>query len=141
MAADKIFRIGVDVGRQQIDPLLLPPFQTLTNFDGLQAGQIPTASFSVRTDRPVSIIPCCMLDTSHTDTSILAIDPGESDASHRGIRSAFKSPTTPDVTEGITKAVEGALSQCDVPKDKIGGVMIGTTVCGNLGLCRLWARC
>ncbi|KAF4125452.1 N-methylhydantoinase A/oxoprolinase/acetone carboxylase, beta subunit [Geosmithia morbida] len=55
------------------------------------------------------------------------VDPGESDTPNRGIRSAFKSPTTPDVTEGITKAVEGALSQCDVPMDKIGGVMIGTT--------------
>lgn len=46
----------------------------------------------------------------------------------RGIRSAFKTPTTPNVTEGITKAIEGAISKCGIPLDAVAAVMIGTTV-------------
>ncbi|KAK8173183.1 Hydantoinase/oxoprolinase N-terminal region-domain-containing protein [Phyllosticta citrichinensis] len=55
------------------------------------------------------------------------VDPGESDAEHRGIRSTFKCPTTPDVTSGIINAIEGALSKCDVKRDSICAVIIGTT--------------
>ncbi|KAK8222591.1 hypothetical protein BKA81DRAFT_296263, partial [Phyllosticta paracitricarpa] len=45
----------------------------------------------------------------------------------RGIRSTFKCPTTPDVTSGIIDAIEGALSKCDVKRDSICAVIIGTT--------------
>jgi N-methylhydantoinase A/oxoprolinase/acetone carboxylase beta subunit len=55
------------------------------------------------------------------------IHTGESDLPNRGIRSAFKTPTTPDVTEGIAKAIQGALSQCNVSLSSIAAVMIGTT--------------
>ncbi|KAK7516897.1 uncharacterized protein IWZ02DRAFT_422916 [Phyllosticta citriasiana] len=77
MAADKVFRVGVDVGG--------------------------------------------------TNTDCVIIHPGESDAEHRGIRSTFKFPTTPDVTSGIVNAIEGALSKCDVKRDSICAVIIGTT--------------
>lgn len=55
-------------------------------------------------------------------------DPGESDKPNRGIRSSFKTPTTRDVTEGIVKAIDGALAQCGVSREAISAVMIGTTV-------------
>ncbi|KAK6373611.1 hypothetical protein LTS17_008103 [Exophiala oligosperma] len=54
-------------------------------------------------------------------------DPGEAHLPHRGIRTAFKTPTTANVTEGITKAIEGAISQCGIPLHDVSAVMIGTT--------------
>jgi N-methylhydantoinase A/oxoprolinase/acetone carboxylase beta subunit len=39
----------------------------------------------------------------------------------------FKTPTTPDVTTGITKALRTVLEQSKVPADQIKAVMIGTT--------------
>jgi len=39
----------------------------------------------------------------------------------------FKTPTTPDVTTGITTAIKTALEQTKVPTDQIQAVMIGTT--------------
>ncbi len=39
----------------------------------------------------------------------------------------FKTPTTPDVTAGITTAMKTVLEQTEVPADQINGVMIGTT--------------
>jgi len=39
----------------------------------------------------------------------------------------FKTPTTPDVTTGITKAVRTVLEETKVPSDEIKAVMIGTT--------------
>ncbi|KAF2773044.1 hypothetical protein EJ03DRAFT_387343 [Teratosphaeria nubilosa] len=44
-----------------------------------------------------------------------------------GIKSAFKTPTTADVTEGITRAIEGAISKSAISRDEIAAVMIGTT--------------
>ncbi len=38
-----------------------------------------------------------------------------------------KTPTTPDVTSGITTALRGALHAAAVPASALGGVMIGTT--------------
>ncbi|KAH7024574.1 uncharacterized protein B0I36DRAFT_416023 [Microdochium trichocladiopsis] len=55
------------------------------------------------------------------------VDPGESSEPNRGIRSAFKTPTTPDVTEGIKAAIQGAINKADVTLDSIASVMIGTT--------------
>jgi len=39
----------------------------------------------------------------------------------------FKTPTTPDVTTGITTAMRTVLEQTNVPMDQIKAVMIGTT--------------
>jgi len=39
----------------------------------------------------------------------------------------FKTPTTPDVTAGITAAIRTVLDQTEVPTDQIKAVMIGTT--------------
>ncbi len=39
----------------------------------------------------------------------------------------FKTPTTPDVTTGITTAMRTVLEQTKVPTDQINAVMIGTT--------------
>lgn len=39
----------------------------------------------------------------------------------------FKTPTTPDVTTGITKAMRTVLEETKVPTDEIKAVMIGTT--------------
>ncbi len=61
------------------------------------------------------------------------IDPGEAHLPDRGIRSAFKTPTTTNVTEGITKAIEGAISKCGIPLEAVAAVMIGTTVSLSLG--------
>lgn len=55
-------------------------------------------------------------------------DPHESDQPHRGIRSTFKTSTTPDVTEGIKLAIQGAISKSGIPLESISSVMIGTTV-------------
>jgi N-methylhydantoinase A/oxoprolinase/acetone carboxylase beta subunit len=67
------------------------------------------------------------VDVGGTNTDAVIIHTGESDLPNRGIRSAFKTPTTPDVTEGIAKAIQGALSQCNVSLSSIAAVMIGTT--------------
>ncbi|KXJ86069.1 hypothetical protein Micbo1qcDRAFT_219929, partial [Microdochium bolleyi] len=47
---------------------------------------------------------------------------------NRGIRSTFKTPTTPDVTEGIKKAIQGAVTESATSLTEIASVMIGTTV-------------
>jgi N-methylhydantoinase A/oxoprolinase/acetone carboxylase beta subunit len=39
----------------------------------------------------------------------------------------FKTPTTPDVTAGITTAMRTVLEQTEVPTDQVKAVMIGTT--------------
>ena len=39
----------------------------------------------------------------------------------------FKTPTTPDVTTGITKAMRTVLEETKVPANEIKAVMIGTT--------------
>ncbi|KAJ9137866.1 Hydantoin utilization protein A [Pleurostoma richardsiae] len=67
------------------------------------------------------------VDVGGTNTDCVILHPGEANQPKRGIRSAFKTPTTPNVTDGITAAIRGALSQCDVTQDSISAVMIGTT--------------
>ncbi|KXT17606.1 hypothetical protein AC579_10129 [Pseudocercospora musae] len=68
------------------------------------------------------------VDVGGTNTDCVILNPEEADEPHRGIRSAFKTPTTKDVTEGITKAINGAMSQCEgLSQESISAVMIGTT--------------
>ncbi|KEF56832.1 uncharacterized protein A1O9_07022 [Exophiala aquamarina CBS 119918] len=57
----------------------------------------------------------------------IGVDVGEAHLPDRGIRSAFKTPTTANVTEGIGKAIEGAVEKCGVPLDAVAAVMVGTT--------------
>lgn len=57
----------------------------------------------------------------------MILHPGEVSEKHRGIRSAFKTPTTPDVTTGIAASLRGALDQSGLSQDAISAVMIGTT--------------
>jgi N-methylhydantoinase A/oxoprolinase/acetone carboxylase beta subunit len=63
-----------------------------------------------------------------TNTDAVILHPHESQQSHRGIRGAFKTPTTPDVTEGIRLAVQGAIKESGIDRETISSVMIGTTV-------------
>lgn len=68
------------------------------------------------------------VDVGGTNSDCVILNPLESEAPHRGIRSTYKTPTTANVTEGIVKAIEGAISQCDgFSRDSIAAVMIGTT--------------
>jgi hypothetical protein len=67
------------------------------------------------------------VDVGGTNTDCAILNPAESHLQTRGIKSAFKTPTTPDVNDGIIKAIEGALSQApDISRDEISAVMIGT---------------
>ncbi|EXJ83126.1 hypothetical protein A1O1_06745 [Capronia coronata CBS 617.96] len=67
------------------------------------------------------------VDVGGTNTDCVILHPGEADQPDRGIRTAFKTPTTPNVTEGIAKAVQGAISQCGISLAAVSAVMIGTT--------------
>jgi Hydantoinase/oxoprolinase N-terminal region len=63
--------------------------------------------------------------------SLVLLDPGEANEENRGIRGAFKTPTTVDVTNGITDAINGALANSSVSGEAVAAVMIGTTVGAN----------
>ncbi|KAH9844578.1 Hydantoin utilization protein A [Teratosphaeria destructans] len=67
------------------------------------------------------------VDVGGTNTDCVILNPEEANLSGRGIKSAFKTPTTADVTEGITRAIEGAISKSAISRDEIAAVMIGTT--------------
>ncbi|KAK5173555.1 uncharacterized protein LTR77_002236 [Saxophila tyrrhenica] len=68
------------------------------------------------------------VDVGGTNTDCVILNPSESDTPNRGILSAVKTPTTANVTEGIVKAIEGAISQCSgLSRESISAVMIGTT--------------
>ncbi|KIX01409.1 uncharacterized protein Z518_09135 [Rhinocladiella mackenziei CBS 650.93] len=67
------------------------------------------------------------VDVGGTNTDCVILHPGEADTPERGIRSACKTPTTTNVTEGISKAIEGAISKCGVSLAAVSAVMIGTT--------------
>ena len=57
----------------------------------------------------------------------MILHPEEVSEQHRGIRSTFKTPTTPDVTSGISTALRGAIEKCGIQQNSISAVMIGTT--------------
>jgi len=60
------------------------------------------------------------IDVGGTNTDAVMIEAGQ-------VRHAVKSPTTADVTGGISRALEELLAVARVPAAKIGAVMIGTT--------------
>lgn len=68
------------------------------------------------------------VDVGGTNTDSIVLHPGEAKEPHRGIRSSFKTPTTSDVTEGISVAIDGALKRACIDRNHVSAVMIGTTV-------------
>ena len=62
-----------------------------------------------------------------TNTDAVAIDPSQQYESSRGVLAHHKTPTTPDVTEGIEKAVRTVLEKSNLPAGKIASVTVGTT--------------
>ncbi|RDW74917.1 hypothetical protein BP6252_06059 [Coleophoma cylindrospora] len=67
------------------------------------------------------------VDVGGTNTDSIVLHPGEAESPHRGIRSSFKTPTTADVTEGISLAIDGALKKGSIDRNQVSAVMIGTT--------------
>ncbi|KAJ5759406.1 hypothetical protein N7520_006562 [Penicillium odoratum] len=57
---------------------------------------------------------------TNTDAALISLDPISVIASH-------KAPTTPDVTTGITKAVQAVIHQSNISLSSIGCVIVGTT--------------
>lgn len=62
---------------------------------------------------------------TNTDSAILDITLAETPS--RGVLASCKTPTTPDITSGITKVIEDVLLSSSIPKSKILSVAIGTT--------------
>lgn len=67
-------------------------------------------------------------DSGGTNTDCVVLHPGEADEPHRGIRSALKTATTANVTDGIITAIKGAIAQSGINRSSVAAVMIGTTV-------------
>lgn len=62
---------------------------------------------------------------TNTDAVILDISAQESE--NRGVIAHYKTPTTPDVTDGIEKAIRHVLDQTKIPHEDFNCVIIGTT--------------
>ena len=60
------------------------------------------------------------IDVGGTNTDAVLMDGTE-------VKAAHKTPTTPDVTTGITAALRAILAESEVSPDTISSVMIGTT--------------
>ncbi|KAK5121095.1 hypothetical protein LTR85_005579 [Meristemomyces frigidus] len=67
------------------------------------------------------------VDVGGTNTDAVAIDPSQQFEASRGVLAHHKTPTTPDVTEGIEKAVRAVLEKSALPTDRIASVTVGTT--------------
>jgi N-methylhydantoinase A/oxoprolinase/acetone carboxylase beta subunit len=65
------------------------------------------------------------IDVGGTNTDAVVLD-----AQHR-LLAKFKTPTTPDLTSGITSALEAVLGQIDEPVERVTHVMLGTTHATN----------
>jgi N-methylhydantoinase A/oxoprolinase/acetone carboxylase beta subunit len=57
----------------------------------------------------------------------VAIDPTQQSEASRGVLAHHKTPTTPNVTEGIETAVRKVLTNSQVSPDNIASVTVGTT--------------
>ena len=60
------------------------------------------------------------VDVGGTNTDAVVMEGGR-------ILSAVKSPTTEDVTSGVVESLRRALAEADMPGERVGAVMIGTT--------------
>ncbi|KAI6953768.1 beta subunit of N-methylhydantoinase A/acetone carboxylase, partial [Hortaea werneckii] len=67
------------------------------------------------------------VDVGGTNTDAVAVDPSEQYTDSRGVLAHHKTPTTPDVTEGIEKAVRTVLEKSALSAQKIASVTVGTT--------------
>lgn len=67
------------------------------------------------------------VDVGGTNTDAVAIDPSQQFEASRGALAHHKHPTTPNVTEGIEKAVRAVLDKSALPTDRIASVTVGTT--------------
>lgn len=65
------------------------------------------------------------VDVGGTNTDSVIVDEKEN------ILAKHKTPTTPDVTEGVLNSLEGVLEASDVDPGDIGYAMLGTTHCTN----------
>ncbi|KAK4542745.1 hypothetical protein LTR36_006121 [Oleoguttula mirabilis] len=67
------------------------------------------------------------VDVGGTNTDAVAIDPSQQYEPSRGVLAHHKTPTTPNVTEGIEKAVRAVLEKSALPTARIASVTVGTT--------------
>ncbi|KXT05185.1 hypothetical protein AC578_8411 [Pseudocercospora eumusae] len=67
------------------------------------------------------------VDVGGTNTDAVAIEPSKQFTESRGVLAHHKTPTTPDVTEGIEAAVRNVLEKSGLPSESIASVTIGTT--------------
>lgn len=67
------------------------------------------------------------VDVGGTNTDCAILDATLADHKSRGVVITTKTPTTRDITSGIQKAIEQALSGSQILKDKVSSVTIGTT--------------
>ncbi|KAI7239233.1 beta subunit of N-methylhydantoinase A/acetone carboxylase [Hortaea werneckii] len=67
------------------------------------------------------------VDVGGTNTDAVAVDPSEQFTDSRGVLAHHKTPTTPDVTEGIEKAVRTVLEKSALSAQKIASITVGTT--------------
>jgi N-methylhydantoinase A/oxoprolinase/acetone carboxylase beta subunit len=67
------------------------------------------------------------VDVGGTNTDCAILDIGQLDSPSRGVLVSSKTPTTVDITSGITQAVQDVLHRSKVAKEDILSVTIGTT--------------
>ncbi|KAF7197629.1 putative D-/L-hydantoinase subunit A [Pseudocercospora fuligena] len=67
------------------------------------------------------------VDVGGTNTDAVAIEPSKQFTESRGVLAHHKTPTTPDVTEGIEAAVRNVLQKSGLPSESIASVTVGTT--------------
>lgn len=65
------------------------------------------------------------VDVGGTNTDSVIVDEKEN------VLAKYKTPTTPDVTEGVLNSLEGVLETSDIDPSDIGYAMLGTTHCTN----------
>ncbi|KAG9232628.1 hypothetical protein BJ875DRAFT_466290 [Amylocarpus encephaloides] len=64
---------------------------------------------------------------TNTDSALLSLVPKHRNSASRGVIASSKTPTTPDITSGITGAISAVLEKSKVEKSSILSVTIGTT--------------
>ncbi|KAF4624140.1 hypothetical protein G7Y89_g14033 [Cudoniella acicularis] len=64
---------------------------------------------------------------TNTDCALLSLRPEDLTSPSRGVLFSTKTPTTPDITSGITTAISHILTQSSISKSSILSINIGTT--------------
>jgi len=67
------------------------------------------------------------VDVGGTNTGAASLDIRAADTLSRGVLASSKTPTTPDVTNGIKDVVESVLNKSSVERKHILSVAVGTT--------------